>query len=138
MEIKNMERVIVEAFHYDGSDQLHPHQKLNFKLEPVYHVGADGKKEAAPNGTYLKVSLDYDLAPQPGDLNFSGLISQVVLLVGYHGDGSDLSQDQYQMLSAPLMEMLGTVIYQVTSVTLDQPLNLQFGMKVKGQDQSNN
>lgn len=129
MKIKKMERVIVESFHYDNHDDYQPHQKLDFKLEPVYHVAPNGKKEAAKNGTYVKVSLDYDLAPQPGDLSFAGVISQVVLLQDYYGNGQDLTDEEYQLMSQPLMEMLGTVIYEVTQVTLDQPLNLEFGMK---------
>lgn len=129
MEIKKMERVIVESFHYDNHDEYKPHQKLDFKLEPVYHVGPDGKKEAAKDGTYVKISLDYDLAPKPGDLSFAGVISQVILLQDYYGNGDDLSDDEYQLMSQPLMEMLGTIIYEVTQVTLDQPLNLEFGMK---------
>lgn len=136
MEIKKMERVIVDSFHYDNHDDYHPHQKLDFKLEPVYHVGPHGQKEAAKNGTFVKVSLDYDLAPAPGDLSFSGVISQVVLLKDYYGKGKDLSDEEYRLMSQPLMEMLGTVIYQVTQVTLDQPLNLEFGMKpTVGKDQ---
>ncbi|MCH3905377.1 MAG: DUF1149 family protein [Lactobacillus sp.] len=137
MEIKKMERVIVESFHYDNHDEYNPHQKLDFTIQPVYHVGADGQKEPAKDGTFVKVSLDYDLAPQPGDLSFSGIISQVVLLQDYYGDGQDLTDEEYQLMSQPLMETLGTVIYQITQVTLEQPLNLEFGMKPTDEDSEN-
>jgi hypothetical protein len=35
------------------------------------------------------------------------------------------------------METLGTVIYQITQVTLEQPLNLEFGMKPTDEDSEN-
>ncbi|MFC2695031.1 MAG: DUF1149 family protein [Lactobacillus sp.] len=131
MEIKKMEKIQVESFHYDNQEELKPHQQIDFSLIPVYHVDENGQKETAQNGEYMRVSLKFDIAPEPGALAFSGEIGQVLLLEGYHGDGSDLSDEDYDLMSQPLMEEMGTLIYQITQITLPKPLNLQFGLNIK-------
>ena len=132
MEIKKLEKIQVESFHYDlqQDDDDKPHQKIDFSLIPVYHVDENGNREAAENGEYMRVTVNFDIAPEPGGIVFSGVIGQVLLLEGYHGDGSDLKDEDYDLMSQPLMEEMGTLIYQITQITLPKPLNLQFGLNV--------
>ena len=66
------------------------------------------------------------MAPAPGEFSVSGMISQIVQIKNYFGDGSDLSKADYKLLSRPLVEYIETLTYQVTQITLDKPVNLNF------------
>jgi len=54
------------------------------------------------------------------------MISQVVKIKDYFGDGSDLSKTDYKILSRPLVEYIETLTYEVTQIALDEPVNLNF------------
>ncbi|MCT7707350.1 MAG: DUF1149 family protein, partial [Lactobacillus iners] len=41
-------------------------------------------------------------------------------------DGTDLNPADYQLVSRPLVEEIETLIYQLTQVIFDEPLNITF------------
>lgn len=68
----------------------------------------------------------FDIAPEPGRFSVSGLISQIIRFKDYQGEGKDLSSDEYQSLTKPLVKYIKTLTYQVTKITLDEPVDLNF------------
>ncbi len=127
MKIEKMAPISVDAFHYDkNSEEVTPHQQVNFGLRQVIKENQDGTKDEGEAGNFFELRIIYEVAPAAVPFTVSGSISQVVQLIGYQGDGSDLKPADYQMLSRPLVEMLESLIYETTQLTLKEPVNLQF------------
>ena len=80
----------------------------------------------AEGGSYFEIAVPFEVSPNPGEFTVSGLITQVVFLKDYYGDGQDLEKSDYKLLSRPLVEYIETLTYQLTSVALDEPVNLNF------------
>ena len=125
MDIKKQTSVIVQAFHYDLTDgNATPKSDVKPGLRKI-DVSED-QEHSEENGSFYDVAVFYDVIPAPGEFEVSGEIHQIVQLVGYHGDGSDISNADWQLLSRPLVEYIETLTYEVTQVTLDQLINLNF------------
>lgn len=126
MDFKKMTPVIVHAFHYDLNDKPKTKDEVNFGLRKAQKQNEDGTTDEGKDGNYYEINVVFDVAPAPGDFSVSGTISQIVQLKNYYGDGSDLEESDYKLLSRPLVEYIETLTYEVTQVTLDKPVNLNF------------
>lgn len=125
MDFEKQTPVIVQAFHYDLTDgNATPKSDVKPGLRKI--DVSDDEEHSEEKGSYYDVAVFYDVIPAPGVFEVSGEIHQVVQLMGYHGDGSDVSDADWQLLSRPLVEYIETLTYEVTQVTFDQPVNLNF------------
>ena len=126
MEFEKETPVIVKNFHYDINEDQEVKDQVNFGLKKVEKQNDDGSTDADSDGNYFDVTVIFDVAPAPGDFSVSGMISQIVKIKDYFGDGSDLEKTDYKLLSRPLVEYIETLTYEVTQITLDEPVNLNF------------
>lgn len=95
-------------------------------MRQVYHQPEGQEADEGKDGKYFQLAVIFDVAPAPGEFSVSGLITQIVQFVDYFGDGTDLNPADYQLVSRPLVEEIETLIYQLTQVIFDEPLNITF------------
>ncbi|MDF7638560.1 DUF1149 family protein [Lactobacillus sp. ESL0791] len=126
MDFEKETPVMVQAFHYDMNEESEVKDKVNFGLKKVTRQNDDGTVDEGEDGNYFEITVIFDVAPAPGDFSVSGVITQIVQLKDYFGDGSDLDKTDYKLLSRPLVEYIETLTYEVTQVALDKPVNLNF------------
>ena len=126
MEFNKETPVIVKNFHYDINEDLETKDNVNFGLKKVEKQNEDGTTDPGEDGNYFDITVVFEVAPAPGEFTVSGMISQVVKIKDYFGDGSDLSKTDYKILSRPLVEYIETLTYEVTQIALDEPVNLNF------------
>ena len=126
MEIKKMTPVLVQHFHYDLNEEPHTKNELNVSLRQVFQTDEQGNQDEGKEGHYFEIAIPFEIAPAPGQFSVSGLVSQVVQLVDYFVEGKDLNPNDYELISRPLVEEIETLTYQITQITLDQPVNLNF------------
>ena len=126
MEFNKETPVIVKNFHYDINEELETKDTVNFGLKKVEKQNEDGTTDPGEDGNYFDITVVFEVAPAPGEFTVSGMISQVVKIKDYFGDGSDLSKTDYKILSRPLVEYIETLTYEVTQIALDEPVNLNF------------
>ncbi|MBA1392989.1 DUF1149 family protein [Lactobacillus sp. XV13L] len=126
MDFSKETPVMVKNFHYDINEEATTKDNVNFGLKKVEKQNEDGTTDSGENGNYFEVTVVFDVAPAPGQFSVSGVISQIVQLKDYFGDGSDLAKSDYKLLSRPLVEYIETLTYEVTQITLDEPVNLNF------------
>ena len=126
MEIKKMTPVLVQHFHYDLNEEQKVKNELNVSLRQVFQTDENGNQEEGKEGHYFEVAIPFEVSPAPGQFTVSGLVSQVVQLEDYFGERRDLKPNDYELISRPLVEEIETLTYQITQITLDQPVNLSF------------
>ena len=126
MEFNKETPVIVKNFHYDINEELETKDNVNFGLKKVEKQNEDGTTDPGEDGNYFDITVVFEVAPAPGEFTVSGMISQVVKIKDYFGDGNDLSKTAYKILSRPLVEYIETLTYEVTQIALDEPVNLNF------------
>ena len=126
MEFNKETPVIVKNFHYDINEELETKDNVNFGLKKVEKQNEDGTTDPGEDGNYFDITVVFEVAPAPGEFTVSGMISQVIKIKDYFGDGSDLSKTDYKILSRPLVEYIETLTYEVTQIALDEPVNLNF------------
>ncbi|CCI81712.1 DUF1149 family protein [Lactobacillus hominis] len=141
MDFKKMTPIIVRNFHYDINEEPKVKSEVNVSIRQVVQNDDQGNEmPESKEGRYFEIGVPFEVAPAPGMFTVSGLITQVVQLMGYFGEGKDLSSADYQLLSRPLVEEIETLTYEVTQITLDQPVNLNFKSNfdelLKNDDQS--
>ncbi|MBP2057641.1 hypothetical protein J2Z60_000812 [Lactobacillus colini] len=126
MDFKNMTPVLVRNFHYDFNEEPVVKNEVNVSLRQVYQTQDDGSQDEGKDGRYFEIAVPFEVAPEPGQFTVSGLITRIVQFKDYFGDGTDLSPQDYQLVSRPLVEEIETLTYEITQVVLDQPVNLSF------------
>lgn len=126
MDYKKETPVLVQSFHYDLNEKPKVKNEVNVAFRKAAKQNEDGSTDKGKGGSYFEVTVKFDVAPSPGEFSVSGLISQIVFLKEYYGEGHDLASDDYQLLSRPLVEYIETLTYEVTQVTMNQPVNLNF------------
>ena len=112
MEFNKETPVIVKNFHYDINEELETKDNVNFGLKKVEKQNEDGTTDPGEDGNYFDITVVFEVAPAPGEFTVSGMISQVVKIKDYFGDGSDLSKTDYKILSRPLVEYIETLTYE--------------------------
>lgn len=126
MDFKNMTPVLVRNFHYDFNEEPEVKNEVNVSLRQVFQTQDDGTQDEGKDGRYFEIAVPFEVAPAPGQFTVSGLITRIVQFKDYFGDGTDLTPQEYQLVSRPLVEEIETLTYQITQVTMDQPVNLSF------------
>lgn len=126
MKFKKMTPVTTEHFHFDVNEEEKAKNEVNVSLRQVYHQPEGQEADEGKDGKYFQLAVIFDVAPAPGEFSVSGLITQIVQFVDYFGDGTDLNPADYQLVSRPLVEEIETLIYQLTQVIFDEPLNITF------------
>lgn len=126
MKFKKMTPVTTEHFHFDVNEEEKVKNEVNVSLRQVYHQPEVQEADEGKDGKYFQLAVIFDVAPAPGEFSVSGLITQIVQFVDYFGDGTDLNPADYQLVSRPLVEEIETLIYQLTQVIFDEPLNITF------------
>lgn len=126
MKFKKMTPVTTEHFHFDVNEEEKVKNEVNVSLRQVYHQPEGQEADEGKDGKYFQLAVIFDVAPAPGEFSVSGLITQIVQFVDYFGDGTDLNSADYQLVSRPLVEEIETLIYQLTQVIFDEPLNITF------------
>ncbi|QNQ80737.1 DUF1149 family protein [Lactobacillus sp. PV034] len=126
MEIKKMTPILVQHFHYDLNDTLKVKNDLNVSIRQVFQTNDQGEQYEGKSGHFFEVAVPFEVAPAPGQFTVSGLVSQVVQLIDYFGEGRDLKPNDYELISRPLVEEIETLTYQLTQITMEQPVNLNF------------
>ena len=126
MKFKKMTPVTTEHFHFDVNEEEKVKNEVNVSLRQVYHQPEGQEADEGKDGKYFQLAVIFDVAPAPGEFSVSGLITQIVQFVDYFGDGTDLNPADYQLVSRPLVEEIETLIYQLTQVVFDEPLNITF------------
>lgn len=126
MKFKKMTPVTTEHFHFDVNEEEKIKNEVNVSLRQVYHQPEGQEADEGKDGKYFQLAVIFDVAPAPGEFSVSGLITQIVQFVDYFGDGTDLNPADYQLVSRPLVEEIETLIYQLTQVIFDEPLNITF------------
>lgn len=126
MKFKKMTPVTTEHFHFDVNEEEKVKNEVNVSLLQVYHQPEGQEADEGKDGKYFQLAVIFDVAPAPGEFSVSGLITQIVQFVDYFGDGTDLNPADYQLVSRPLVEEIETLIYQLTQVIFDEPLNITF------------
>lgn len=121
-----MTPVTTEHFHFDVNEEEKVKNEVNVSLRQVYHQPEGQEADEGKDGKYFQLAVIFDVAPAPGEFRVSGLITQIVQFVDYFGDGTDLNPADYQLVSRPLVEEIETLIYQLTQVIFDEPLNITF------------
>lgn len=126
MKFKKMTPVTTEHFHFDVNEEEKVKNEVNVSLRQVYHQPEGQEADEGKDGKYFQLAVIFDVAPAPGEFSVSGLMTQIVQFVDYFGDGTDLNPADYQLVSRPLVEEIETLIYQLTQVIFDEPLNITF------------
>ena len=121
-----MKPVTTEHFHFDVNEEEKVKNEVNVSLRQVYHQPEGQEADEGKDGKYFQLAVIFDVAPAPGEFSVSGMITQIVQFVDYFGDGTDLNPADYQLVSRPLVEEIETLIYQLTQVIFDEPLNITF------------
>ncbi len=118
--------ILVRNFHYDMNEKPETKSEVNIALRQVEKRDEQNQPVETKGGSYFEIAVPFEVSPEPGEFTVSGLITQVVFLKDYFGDGQDLDKADYKLLSRPLVEYIETLTYQITQVALDQPVNLNF------------
>jgi len=119
--------VTVQSFHYDvESPTADVKTNLNINIEHPDLKGEDGQPINEDEGKILQVVVPFEIHTENAPFKVSGLIGQVVQPVGFHGEIQDLDAKQVQQLSRPVVEYIETLTYQVTAVTLNHGVSLNF------------
>lgn len=125
MDFEKQTPVTVQSFHYDLVDEgVAAKSEVNPGIRKLDISGDDEHSEE--EGSYYDVAVFFDVIPAPAEFEVSGAIHQIVQIKNYHGDGTDISNADWQLLSRPLVEYIETLTYEVTQVTFDKPVNLNF------------
>ena len=119
--------VTVQSFHYDvESPTADVKTNLNINIEHPDLKGEDGQPINEDEGKILQVVVPFEIHTENAPFKVSGLIGQVVQPVGFHGEIQDLDAKKVQQLSRPVVEYIETLTYQVTAVTLNHGVSLNF------------
>ncbi|APU71865.1 DUF1149 family protein [Companilactobacillus crustorum] len=119
--------VSVQSFHYDvEAPTADAKTDLNINIEHPDLKDESGEPLKEDEGKILKVVVPFEIHLKDAPFKVSGLIGQVVQPVGFQGEIEDLDAKEVQQLSRPVVEYIETLTYQVTSVTLNHGVSLNF------------
>ncbi|QNQ82579.1 DUF1149 family protein [Lactobacillus sp. PV037] len=126
MKFKEMTPVTVQNFHYDLNEEKTLKNEINVSLRQVIQNSEDGSQDEGKDGKYFEMGVPFEISPEPGLFTVSGLITRVIQFENYFGDGTDLSAEDYQYVSKPLVDKIRELTAAVTSLTLGEAVNLNF------------
>ncbi|GFH40771.1 DUF1149 family protein [Lactococcus insecticola] len=121
------EKEFVHQFHYDArnleweTENGTPETNLNVQFQLVDNLENASEADTAINGllTFMIVLENLVISGSLSQMNY--IRGQVI------EDRNELTQDDMQMLAAPLFDLLKRLTYEVTEIALDEPgVNLEF------------
>ena len=119
--------VSVQSFHYDIAEPKDDiKQELQISIEHPDLTDENGNPADESEGKIYQVIVPFDIQPQGAPFKVSGLIAQAMQLVGFQGNREDLSNKEVQQISREIVEYIETLTYQVTAVTLNHGVSLNF------------
>lgn len=119
--------VTVQSFHYDvEAPTADEKTDLNINIEHPDLKDENGQPLNEDEGKILQVVVPFEIHMKDAPFKVSGLIGQVVQPVGFQGEVQDLDAKQVQQLSRPVVEYIETLTYQVTAITLNHGVSLNF------------
>ncbi|MFC6169817.1 DUF1149 family protein [Loigolactobacillus jiayinensis] len=120
----NREPVVVEQFHYDRvAPDTPPKTDVQVNINEVTATG-EGADEMMAKGKIFQFAVPFEVVLD--SFAVSGKMTQIIQLLDFTGAPDDLAAAEMQRLSRPLVEYIETLTYQVTAVTLDQGVQLDF------------
>ncbi|MQS75858.1 DUF1149 family protein [Companilactobacillus halodurans] len=123
----NKGEVTVQSFHYDAeAPTADAKTNLNINIEHPGFKNEDGTPMNEDEGLILQIVVPFEIHIEDAPFKVSGLIGQVVQPVDFHGEIKDLDSKQVRQLSRSVVEYIETLVYQVTSVTLNHGVSLNF------------
>ncbi|AKP68195.1 DUF1149 family protein [Companilactobacillus ginsenosidimutans] len=119
--------ISVQQYHYDIAD---PDEEVKSEIQialehPELH-DEDGKKVEETDGRIYQVVVPFDIHPGNSPFKISGMITQIVQLMDFHGHREDLTSKEVQQISREAIEYIETITYQVTAITLNHGVSLDF------------
>lgn len=119
--------VSVQSFHYDiANPQDEIKQDLQISIDHPDLQDEKGQPMDESDGKIFQVVIPFEIHPQGAPFKVSGLIGQVMQLLDFHGDPEDLKDKEVQQISREVVEYIETLTYQVTAVTLNKGISLNF------------
>lgn len=119
--------VSVQSFHYDTvATTADVKTDLNINIEHPDLKDEAGQPLNEDEGKILQVVVPFEIHPENAPFKVSGLIGQVVQPIGFQGEIQDLGAKDVQQLSRSVVEYIETLTYQVTAVTLNHGVSLDF------------
>ncbi len=119
--------VAVQSFHYDAVD---PNEALKQDLQiSIQHPDLKDEKGQPmdeTDGKIYQIVVPFEIHPNEAPFKVSGLIGQVMQLEGFQGKPEDLKDKEVQQISREVVEYIETITYQVTAVTLNHGVSLNF------------
>ncbi|APX72294.1 DUF1149 family protein [Companilactobacillus allii] len=123
----NKGEVTVQSFHYDvESPAADVKSDLQISIEHPDLLDAKGNPLSEDEGKIFQIVIPFEVHPENAPFKVSGLIGQVVQLVGFQGKPEDLEPKQVEQISRPVVEYIETLTYQVTVVALNRGVSLNF------------
>ncbi|UQS83286.1 DUF1149 family protein [Bombilactobacillus thymidiniphilus] len=113
--------IIMQSYHYDLVE-ADSEAKTDIQVQiQNYEV-----EDENVSGTMIQLLIPFDVHPENVGFAISGLVGQVIQLTDFTGEISDLTGEQVEQLSRPLITEIQSLTYQVTALTLDHGYNLDF------------
>lgn len=123
----NKKPVLVRSFHYDiATKEPKVKQDIQVAMRQIEFNNPADAEMTGETGNFFEIMVPFEVAPTPGYFEVSGQITQIVQLVDYFGNAQELDPEILGKLSRPLVETIETLTYQVTSIALDEGVNLSF------------
>ncbi|BDR56740.1 DUF1149 family protein [Xylocopilactobacillus apis] len=123
--------IFVQAFHYDLSMRSPEDTTgIGVQLQKLYDDEIDQMGLKVPKGgSVMKVIIPFDFIPPQQNFDISGIMNQIVVIEGFDGKESELPEEAVKKLSRPIIELIETLTYEVTTLVLDKGINLNFVAK---------
>lgn len=119
--------VFVKSFHFDrvtaDSDSA---QSINISLQPITDPAGLPEKFTVNQGKVFQIVAPFSVCPEKSTFLVSGEVSQIIQLVDFTGEFEEIDPKTLTKLSRPCIEYIETLTYQVTSVTLNEGVQLMF------------
>jgi len=123
----NKGEVTVQSFHYDvESPAADVKSDLQISIEHPDLKNEKGDPLDESEGKIFLVVIPFEIHPEKAPFKVSGLIGQVVQLIGFQGSPEDLEPKQVEKISRPVVEYIETLTYQVTAVAINRGVSLNF------------
>ncbi|BDR58832.1 DUF1149 family protein [Xylocopilactobacillus apicola] len=118
----------VQAFHYDVSTRNESETTgIGVQLQKLTAEEiAQSQLNVTQDGCAMKVIIPFDFIPPQEHFAISGIMAQVVVIDGFDGSESELPPEAVKKMSRPIIELIETLTYEVTTLALDRSVNLNF------------
>lgn len=119
--------VVVQSFHYDvETTSADVKQDLHIQIDQPHLKDEKGEPIDESKGKIFQVIIPFEIHLENAPFKVSGEIGQVVQLVDFQGTQDDLTAKDVEQISRPVIEYIETLTYQVTAVTLNHGVSLNF------------